>query len=678
MTDFLPGRIAVLLLALIPLAANALELQSPDGVLRVSFELRDGTPHYSLDRFETAVLHASRLGLELADESSLSTNLELLDTRRRSVDETWTQPWGETAQVRNRYNELEVDLGRDGTALMTIVFRVFDDGVGLRYRVPAHPAREHRAVTGEQTEFALTGNHTAWWTGAYLRNRYEYLYREGPVSAIRKAVTPLTMRTAGGLYLSIHEAALLDYAEMTLHRGDGNRLSADLVPWSDGVKVRTKGAFVTPWRTIQVSDTPERLIESADLILNLNAPNALGDVSWVAPGKYIGIWWELHIGKSTWGSGDRHGATSENARRYIDFAAEHGFDGVLVEGWNLGWDGNWIENHDQFDFTTPYPDYDMGALADYARENGVRLIGHHETSGGIENYERQLDAAMAFMAEHGVRNIKTGYVKDNGFIPRVDEAGELRLEWQHGQYMVEHMQRVLKVAAEHKIGINTHEPVKDTGLRRTFPNWLTREGQRGQEYNAWSAGNGPAHTTILPFTRLLSGPMDFTPGIFDLGSDEARRERNIPTTLAKQLALYVVIYSPLQMAADLPENYAARPDAFRFIKDVPVDWQHTRALDGRIGDYVVIARKDRASEDWYLGAITDERGRVLHVPLGFLQPGRTYTAEIYRDGNDAHWEDNPESIVIETRQVAGDDVLALRLAPGGGTAIRFSPPQDGS
>ncbi|MDT8408856.1 MAG: glycoside hydrolase family 97 protein [Wenzhouxiangellaceae bacterium] len=653
-----------------PLMAATVE--SPGGVLAVKFELLKGAPHYSVQRFDEVVIASSRLGLDLSDEPSLAESLELIGERRRSFDETWTQPWGEQTEVRNHFNELAIDLGRDGKRAVTIVFRVYDEGLGFRYEVAAGDSSGERRVTNERTQFALTGDHKAWWTGAYLPNRYEYLYREGPVSTIWKAVTPLTMKTAQGLYLSFHEAALVDYSEMTLQQVGGNVLQADLIPWSDGSKVRTSGAFVTPWRTLQVTDTAAGLIESAELILNLNEPSRLTDVDWIETGKYIGIWWELHIRKSSWASGEKHGATTENTKRYIDFAAEHGFNGVLVEGWNIGWDGNWIENAEQFDFTTPYPDYDIDELARYARENGVRLIGHHETSGGIENYERQLDDAMAFMQQHGVRNIKTGYVKENGKIRR-HEDGKLQLEWQHGQYMVDHMQRVLEVAGRHKIGINTHEPVKDTGLRRTWPNWLTREGQRGQEYNAWSEGNGPGHTAILPFTRMLSGPMDFTPGIFDLDSEQARVERNIPTTLAKQLALYVVIYSPLQMAADLPENYAARPDAFQFIKDVPTDWEFTRALDGEIGEFVVIARKDRATEDWYLGAITDEHGRLLHAPLGFLDPDTRYSAEIYRDGPDAHWDENPEDLRIESQIVNSQEVLKLRLAPGGGVAIRFTP-----
>lgn len=668
------SRGLTLLLCLLPSAfAHALTVSSPSAVLAVEVGAEQGRPSYTLSRFGEPVLLPSRLGLQFGDAPSLADDLAILDSATHAVDDTWTQPWGEQAHVRNHYNELRVDFGRDGKPALRVVFRVYDDGVGFRYEVPADPEHPQRTIANELTEFAFVEDAQAWWTGAYLPNRYEYLYRHTPMSAIWKAETPLTMKTAHGLYLSLHEAALVDYAAMTLENMGGNRLKADLIPWSDGSKVKTAGAFVTPWRTLQVVDRAAALIESAQLILNLNEPKRQGDVSWIEPGKYVGVWWELHIRKGTWGSGPKHGANTANVKRYIDFAAKYGFKGVLVEGWNLGWDGDWIANSDLFDFTTPYPDYDFDELARYAKAKGVRMIGHHETSGGIANYERQLDAAMAYMAAHDVRAIKTGYVKQNGQIERSDEHGGQHREWQHGQYMVRHYQKVLDVAAKHHIAINTHEPIKDTGLRRTYPNWMSREGARGQEYNAWSDGNGPAHTVTLPFTRLLSGPMDYTPGIFDLGSEEARRERNLATTLAKELALYVAIYSPLQMAADLPENYEAKPGPFQFIRDVPADWQQTRALDGEIGEYLVIARQDRHSRDWYLGALTNEHGRVLDAPLGFLESGLRYQAQIYRDGEDAHWERKPEAIVIETREVTSHDVLRLRLAPGGGAAIRFAP-----
>ena len=673
----LPARLSMtgLLMVSASLASAAepvLTVASPDHVLTVQVQVRDGQAQYQLSRFGVPVLDWSRLGLQFSDAPSLADGLNIVASATRTVDDTWQQPWGERQWIRNRFSELRVTVAGADEAAMAVVFRVYDEGFGFRYEVPADAKHAKRTIGNELSEFAFTGDHTTWWNGAYLPNRYEYLYRQSPLSAVWKAVTPLTMKTAQGLYLSVHEAALLDYAEMTLENVGGNRLKADLVPWSDGSKVKTEGAFATPWRTLTVAERATGLIDS-DLILNLNEPNALGDVSWLEPGKYVGVWWEMHIRKSTWASGDRHGANTANVKRFIDFAAKYGFKGVLVEGWNVGWDGDWIANSELFKFTTPYPDYDFDGLARYAKSKGVRIIGHHETSGGIANYESQLDAAMAYMQAHDVRAIKTGYVKQNGLIERIGDAGKPVHEWQHGQFMVRHCQKVVEVAAKHRIAINTHEPIKDTGLRRTYPNWMTREGARGQEYNAWSEGNGPGHIANLAFTRMLSGPMDFTPGIFDLGSDEALRERNLSSTLAKQLALYVVLYSPLQMAADLPENYEAKPAAFQFIRDVPADWAQTRALDGEIGDFVVIARQDRNSRDWYLGAVGDENGRLLRVPLGFLESGVRYRAQIYADGVDASWDKNPEAIDISSREVNSNAVLSLRLAPGGGAAIRFAP-----
>lgn len=653
-------------------AEPALTASSPDHVLQVQVLVRDGQLQYQLSRFGVPVLDWSRLGLQFSDASSLTDGLAIADSSTRDVDDRWQQPWGERQWVRNRYRELRVNFTSADAPAMAVVFRVYDEGFGFRYEVPADAQHAKRTISNELTEFAFVADHKTWWNGAYLPNRYEYLYRESPLSAIWKAVTPLTMKTAQGLYLSVHEAALVDYPEMTLENVGGNRLKADLIPWSDGSKVKTEGAFVTPWRTLTVAERATGLIDS-DLILNLNEPNTLGDVSWLEPGKYVGVWWEMHIRQSTWASGDKHGANTANVRRFIDFAAKYGFKGVLVEGWNVGWDGDWIANSDLFNFTTPYPDYDFDALARYAKNKGVRIIGHHETSGGIANYESQLEDAMAYMQAHDVRAIKTGYVKQNGLIERIGDDGKPVHEWQHGQFMVRHYQKVAEVAAKHHIAINTHEPIKDTGLRRTWPNWMTREGARGQEYNAWSEGNGPGHIANLAFTRMLSGPMDFTPGIFDLGSQQAMDERNLSSTLAKQLALYVVLYSPLQMAADLPENYEAKPKAFQFIRDVPADWAQSRAIDGEIGDFVVIARQDRNSRDWYLGAVGDENGRLLSVPLGFLESGVRYQAQIYADGVDASWDKNPEAIEISTREVSSNDVLRLRLAPGGGSAIRFVP-----
>jgi len=440
------------------------------------------------------------------------------------------------------------------------------------------------------------------------------------------------------------------------------------------VLVRAKAPFATPWRTLQINDTAGGLIENY-LILNLNEPNALGDVSWVKPAKYVGVWWGMHLGVESWGSGPIHGANTENVKRYIDFAAKHGFKGVLVEGWNVGWDGDWIANGAVFRFAEAYPDFDLPALSAYGKAKGVYLIGHHETAGHVANYEAQLGAALDLYAKHGVPAVKTGYVANAGQILRLDEAGQPRREFHDGQFMARHHLHVVKEAAKRKIAVNPHEPIKDTGLRRTYPNWVSREGARGQEYNAWgNPGNPPEHTVILPFTRLLAGPMDYTPGVFDLrNSKRQNRDTRLETTLAKELALYVAIYSPIQMAADLPEHYEANPGPFQFIKDVPCDWEDTRVLAAEIGDYLVIARKDRNSRDWYLGALTDEHGRLLQARLAFLEPGVVYKAQIYRDGAEADWRETPEAIEIVEGLVTRDTALALRLAAGGGQAIRFTP-----
>ena len=407
-------------------------------------------------------------------------------------------------------------------------------------------------------------------------------------------------------------------------------LQADLAPWSDGAKVKVNGSFTTPWRTLQISDTAAGLANS-NLILNLNEPNKLvHDLSWIKPSKYVGIWWCMHVNECSWGSGENHGATTARAMQYIDFAAEHGFDDVLVEGWNHGWDGDWFTNGEVFDFTTPYPDFDLEYLSNYAEERNVHLIGHHETSGAVTNYEEQIEAAYALYQKLGISAVKTGYVADGGQLTRRDADGKIYHEWHDGQFAVQHHLRALQIAAKHKISLNAHEPIKDTGLRRTYPNALSREGARGQEYNAWGQPpNDPAHTTILPFTRMLAGPMDFTPGIFDLsfGKDLSEQTR-VQTTLAKQLALYVILYSPIQMAADLPRNYEARPDAFQFIKDVPVDWENSITLDGHPGDFIVTARQERGTNAWFLGAITDENARTVQISLDFLD-GFAYEAQIY-------------------------------------------------
>ena len=655
-----------------PAAADTVaSLTSPGGTLTVAVTLNDeGRPGYAISRRGVPVIAESRLGFLLTDAPKLERNFRLAGTDTRSVDETWEQPWGERRYVRNRYNELRVKFA-EKTSLarcMEVVFRAYDDGIGFRYVFAEQPQLPHLYIADELTEFAVVEPAIAWWIPAGEWNRYEYLYRRTPLAEVGQAHTPLTIRLASGLHIAFHEAALVDYASMWLRRVDGQRLKSTLSPSSDGARVRRQVPFATPWRTLQIADDAGGLYMS-DLILNLNEPNRLGDVSWFKPYKYVGIWWEMHLDTASWASGPTHGATTANARRYIDFAAANGFRGVLIEGWNRGWDGDWFADGSTFSFTEPYPDFDLEAVAAYARARGVHLIGHHETSGNIAHYEPQLGAALDLYERLGVDSVKTGYVADAGGIQALGADGKIHFEFHDGQVMSRHHLKVVTEAAKRHIAIIAHEPIKDTGLRRTYPNWVSREGARGMEYNAWgNPPNPPEHEANLVFTRMLAGPMDFTPGVLSL---TGRGGQAIQSTIAKQLALYVVIYSPAQMAADLPENYARYPGPFQFIRDVPVDWADTRVLNGEVGDYVTIARKDRNSDDWYVGSVTDENARRLRITLDFLDPGRSYTAEIYRDGDDADWNSNPKSIVIENRPVQRGDVLELALAPGGGQAIRI-------
>jgi alpha-glucosidase len=645
---------------------------SPDGRNEWRLVIDDsGVPRYSVERGGQVVVDDSRLGLRFAAQAELGQGFRLASAERAARDETWEQPWGERRLVRDRHNELLLRFDDDAGRRFDLRVRAFDDGIGFRYEVPAQAGFETAHIVEELTEFALPEDSTAWWIPGRRYNRYEYLYHTTGLDEIETAHTPMTVRTPEGIHVSIHEAALTNYAAFVLDQRRDRVFQTNLTPWSDGIRVKTQAPFQSSWRTIQLADDAVGLLNSS-LILNLNEPNKLGDVSWVEPGKYVGIWWAMHIRKRTWGSGPIHGATTEETMRHMDFAAKYGFDGVLVEGWNVGWDGDWFHNGDLFRFAEPYPDFDIRAVADYGRSKGVRLIGHHETSGNVTNYANQMDAAYDLYESVGVRQVKTGYVADGGSIKRVDVNGLAHYEWHDGQFTVGEYLRSVTEAAKRKISINTHEPIKDTGLRRTYPNWLSREGAKGQEFNAWGVPpNPPEHTAILPYTRMLSGPMDFTPGIFDLMPFGAESQHRVQTTLAKQLALYVTLYSPVQMAADLPENYEARPDAFQFIVDVPADWEESVALAGEVGDFVVFARQERGGPDWYLGAVTDEERRELELPLDFLDEGRDYTAQIYRDGYHAHWRTNPYAYEIESRTVSSDDVLKLRLAPGGGAAIRF-------
>jgi alpha-glucosidase len=657
-----------------PQRPAAAEVRSPDGRLRVAIRVDgEGRPEYSISRGDARIVDWSRLGFILGDKPKLERNFELAGHEQSSFDDTWALPWGERRNVRNHGNQMRVALREKSNdrRTLSVVFRVFDHGVGFRYEFADQPALKQVNIVEELTEFAIAEPATAWWIPGGEWNRYEYLYQRTPLAEVSQAHTPITMRTASGLHLAIHEAALVDYAGMWVRRVTGQRLKARLSPSTAGVVVRRQAPFTTPWRTIQITESAAKLYESSDLILNLNEPNKLGDVSWVKPFKYVGIWWSMHLGTHTWASGAKHGATTAETKRYIDFAAKHGFRGVLVEGWNVGWDGDWFANGWDFDFTKAYPDFDLEGLAKYAKSKGVRLIGHHETGGNIVVYEKQLPAALDLYARLGIDAVKTGYVADAGGVRAPGDDGQVHFEWHDGQVQARHHLRVVEEAARRRITINAHEPIKDTGLRRTYPNWVAREGARGMEYNAWGDPvNPPEHEVNLVFTRMLSGPMDFTPGVLSLVGAGGRR---ILSTEAKQLALYVVLYSPIQMAADLPENYAKHLKAFQFIKDVPVDWAQTRVLNGEVGDFVTIARKDRHSDDWYLGAITDEEPRLLSVPLDFLDEGRRYHATIYRDGPKAGYQGDGHDLQIETRPVSRHDRLQVKLAPGGGQAIRISP-----
>jgi alpha-glucosidase len=664
--------LALLALLGAPAGAQAADrecAQSPAGVIEVCVSVAGGKAHYEVSRKGVAVLAPSELGLSFAGEQA-ARYTGLSNPRRASVDTHWEQPWGEQRLIRDNHNELTVTLTGD-TALnksVDVTFRIFDEGLGFRYAYGAIPAGQPVAVTADRTQFALTGPYQAWWYQGLGQERDEYLYTQTDARRITLAETPLTMKGANGLYLSFHEAALVDFPSMLLQGNGSGTLTAWLMPWPDGVLAKKAGPFATPWRTLLIGESAGALADSR-IELNLNEPSRLPDIrSWFKPGKYVGVWWEMHLNKTTWGSGRSHGATTANVRQYIDFAAKYGFDGVLVEGWNQGWDGDWVANGDKFSFTRSYPDFDLPGLTAYGQSKGVKLIGHHETAGAVVNYENQLEEAMKLYQSVGVSAVKTGYVRHSGTIADRD-GGQ---QWFAGQYMVDHHLKVVETAARHRIAINTHEPVKDTGLRRTWPNWISREGARGQEFNAWgNPTNPPEHITILPFTRMLAGPMDYTPGIFDLVHGQEALTRRVQSTLATQLALYVVLYSPIHMAADLPENYEARPDAFQFIRDVPTDWEVSRTLAAEIGDYVVVARQPRGGKDWFLGAVTDENARRLTQRLDFLAPGKRYEAQIYRDDPGADYRTNPTSYEIVKQGVTHADTLTLDLAPGGGTAIRF-------
>jgi len=673
---------------------------SPDGNVILSFSLKnDGTPSYKVSYKNKPVINESTLGFTLKKADPLTNNFKVVDTKKSTFKETWKPVWGEESEILNHYNELLVSLEQNNTnRKMNIRFRVYNEGVGFRYEFPSQKELTYFVVEEELSQFAMTGDHTAWWIpGDYDTQEYDYM--ESKLSEIRglmkEAVTEnvsqfafsptgvqtsLMMKTKDGLYINLHEAALVDYSLMNLNLNDKTFVFQSwLTPDAKGDKGYLMAPCHSPWRTIMVSDDARKILASR-LILNLNEPCAIADTSWIKPVKYVGVWWEMITGKNSWSytndlptidlntvdysktkPNGTHGANNEEVRKYIDFAAKHGFDQVLVEGWNIGWE-DWFGNKKDyvFDFLTPYPDFDLKALNEYAHSKGVKLMMHHETSGSTRNYERHMKAAYELMNKYGYNSVKSGYVGD--ILP----VGEHH----YSQSTINHYLYAIKEAAKHKIMVNAHEAVRPTGICRTYPNMIGNESARGTEYEAFG-GNKVFHTTILPFTRLQGGPMDYTPGIFETEMKYVNPNNNnqIRTTLARQLALYVTMYSPLQMAADLPENYEKFMDAFQFIKDVPVDWQKSVYLEAEPGRYITIARKDKHSNDWYVGCTAYEGGHTSELLLNFLDKGKKYEATIYADAKDAHWKTNPKAYTITKQKVNAKTKLKLTAAQGGGYAI---------
>ncbi|WP_313264011.1 glycoside hydrolase family 97 protein [Sphingobacterium sp.] len=707
-------------LFLITLGLQAQELLSPSGKLKLQFSLdASGAPTYTLSYKGKAVIKPSKLGLELTGNtkkvefsgagegngeplsSSLYDEFEETAQESKHVDERWNPVWGEESEIRNHYNELTISLQQKTSKRKLVVrFRLFDQGLGFRYEFPEQKEMTYLVVKEEKTQFAMNGDHTAFWIpGDY--DTQEYDYTKSRLSEIRglmaKAITPnasqtpfsptgvqtaLMMKSDDGLYINIHEAALINYACMHLNLDDKNFVFQSwLTPDANGTKGNLQTPARSPWRTIMVSDDARDILASR-MTLNLNEPTKIKDPSWIKPTKYIGVWWEMITGKSEWsytydlpsvhlGETDyskvkphgKHGATTANVKRYIDFAAQHGFDGVLVEGWNIGWE-DWFGNAKDhvFDFVTPYPDFDLAGIRDYAKQKGVKMIMHHETSGAVRNYERYLDSAYRFMKDNGYEAVKSGYV--GNIIPRG--------EYHYSQWINNHYQYALEKAAKYKIMVNAHEAVRPTGLSRTWPNLIGNESARGTEYQAFG-GNHANHVTILPFTRLIGGPMDYTPGIFemDIQKINPKNTSHVNSTLANQLALYVTMYSPLQMAADLPENYERFRDAFQFIKDVAVDWDSSLYLEAEPGEYLTIARKSKGKNEWFVGNVSGENGHESIVDFGFLAAGKKYEATIYADAPDAHYKTNPQAYVIKKLKINNKSKLKQKSAPGGGFAIRI-------
>ncbi len=685
-------------------------LTSPDGRLQLSFDLTaDGTPTYKMDYNNKPVIATSRLGLELKNQKSLLDGFKMERVSRSSFDETWQPVWGEQSSIRNHYNEMAVCLSQpdDNGHLreMIVRFRLYDDGVGFRYEWPAQDNFTYFTIKEERTEFAMTGDHTAYWIpGDYDTQEYDYtISRLSEVREKMPAVkfsynvsstvfsdtgvqTSLQLKTDDGIYLNIHEAACVDYSTMHLNLDEKRMvLTSWLTPDARGDKGYLMAPCHSPWRTVMVTSTATAALDSK-LILNLNEPCKLEDTSWIHPTKYMGVWWEMIVGKSSWAYSNAsavnldsidyktmkpngiHGANNDNVKRYIDFAAENGFDQLLVEGWNIGWE-DWFghEKDYVFDFVTPNPDFDIAMLNDYAHSKGIKLMMHHETSGSLRNYERHLDAAYSLMNKYGYDAVKSGYV--GNMVPRG--------EYHYGQWANNHYLYCVKEAAKHKIMVNAHEATRPTGLCRTYPNLVGNESARGTEYQQ-SAGIMPHHVTILPFTRLQGGPMDYTPGIFCMDVSKLNPENNghVNATLCNQLALYVTLYSPLQMAADVPENYMRYADAFRFIKDVAVDWDESRYLAAEPGEYIIAARREKGGQRWFVGGVTNEDARTMTVDFSFLTKGQKYMATIYADAKDADYETNPEKYVISRRVVTAKDKEKIFMARGGGFAISLMPVDD--
>ena len=682
------------------LTVSAIEQKSPNGNIVLNVELNEqGTPVYQVSYKGQEIVKPSKLGIELNEENSLMDQFRINKTSTSTFDETWQPVWGESRDIRNHYNELLVEMEKPSNGrFMNLRFRVYDDGVGFRYEFPQQKYLPYFVVKAEHTEFAMTGDHTAWWIpGDYDTQEYDYM--ETRLSEIRthmrEAITPnasqtpfsetgvqtsLQMKTANGLYINIHEAALIDYSCMHLNLDDKNMIFESwLTPDAQGNMAHMQTPCQTPWRTIMVSDDARDILAS-NLILNLNEPCKLEDTSWIKPVKYVGVWWEMINGKKQWsytselpsihlGQTDyskvkphgQHAANNDNVRRYIDFAAQHGFDQVLVEGWNVGWEDWFGMSKDYvFDFQTPYPDFDIKALNDYAHSKGVRLQMHHETSASVRNYERHMEAAYDLMNRYGYTAVKSGYV--GNIIPRG--------EHHYGQWMNNHYLYAIKQAAKHHIMVNAHEAVRPTGLCRTWPNLIGNEAARGTEYEATN-GSKPFHTTILPFTRLQGGPMDYTPGIFemDMKNNNPNNPNHVNSTLARQLALYVTMYSPLQMAADMIENYEKHMDAFQFIKDVAVDWDDSRYIAAEPGRYIVAARKAKGTGNWFVGCTASEHGYNTPLKLDFLDAGKKYIATVYADAKDADYKTNPHAYIIKKGVVTAKSVLKLKAAAGGGYAI---------